>query len=96
MPDFQRNPIESSRRAGNSHSSSRLPTLDLANEKHYSILEIAELWALSQRTVRRIFENEPGVIAWAHAETMRKRGYRTLRVPETVLQRVHRKLRQLP
>jgi transcriptional regulator GlxA family with amidase domain len=96
MPGVRRNPIDSSRRVGNSHSSSRLPILDLATEKHYSIVEIAELWALSQKTVRRIFENEPGVIAWGHSETMRKRRYRTLCVPETVLQRVHRKLCQLP
>lgn len=37
---------------------------DLANEKHYSIIEISKLWALSQKTVRRIFEREAGVIHW--------------------------------
>ena len=67
---------------------------DTANEKHYSIIEISKLWALSQRTVRRIFENEPGVIVWGCPETRRKRGYRTMRVPESVLLRVHRRLRQ--
>ena len=67
---------------------------DTANEKHYSIIEISKLWALSQRTVRRMFENEPGVIAWGCPETRRKRGYRTMRVPESVLLRVHRRLRQ--
>ena len=67
---------------------------DLANEKHYSVIEISKLWALSQKTVRRIFEREPGVIEWGSNETRHKRGYRTLRVPETVLLRVHRKLRR--
>jgi len=67
---------------------------DLANEKHYSVIEISKLWALSQKTVRRIFEGEPGVIHWGSTETRHKRGYRTLRVPETVLLRVHRKLRR--
>ena len=67
---------------------------DLANEKHYSVIEISELWVLSQKTVRRIFEREPGVIQWGSTETRHKRGYRTLRVPETVLLRVHRKLRR--
>ena len=67
---------------------------DLASEKHYSVIEISKLWALSQKTVRRIFEREPGVIQWGSAETRHKRGYRTLRVPETVLLRVHRKLQR--
>jgi len=67
---------------------------DLANEKHYSVIEISKLWALSQKTVRRIFEREPGVIQWGSTETRHRRGYRTLRVPETVLLRAHRKLRR--
>ena len=32
--------------------------VDLANEKHYSVIEISKLRALSQKTVRRIFERE--------------------------------------
>jgi hypothetical protein len=92
MPDFARKPVESSRFAAASTPTGIMP-IDLANEKHYSVIEISKLWALSQKTVRKIFENEPGVILWGHSETMRKRGYRTLRVPETVLQRVHRRLR---
>jgi hypothetical protein len=57
-------------------------------------MEVSKLWSLSQKTVRRMFETEPGVILWGSEERMHKRGYRTLRIPETVLQRVHRKLRQ--
>jgi hypothetical protein len=49
--------------------------VDLANEKHYSVIEISELWALSQKTVRRIFEKEPGVIRWGSEETRHKRAY---------------------
>ncbi len=73
---------------------STLGPADLASEKHYSVIEIAKLWALSEKTVRRIFEREPGVIHWSTEERLHKRGYRTLRVPETVLHRVHRKLRR--
>jgi len=73
---------------------SPLGHVDLANEKHYSVIEIAKLWALSEKTVRKIFEREPGVIHWSTEERLHKRGYRTLRVPETVLHRVHRKLRR--
>ena len=58
------------------------------------MVEVAKLWSLSQKTVRRMFETEPGVIQWGSEERMHRRGYRTLRIPETVLQRVHRKLRQ--
>ena len=71
-----------------------LASIDLANEKHYSVIEIANLWALSEKTVRKIFEREPGVIHWCTEEKLHKRGYRTLRVPETILYRVHRKLRR--
>ncbi len=91
MADLARKLPESSR------FSSSVPgpaPVDLANERHYSVIEIAELWALSEKTVRRIFEREPGVIHWGSEETLHKRGYRTLRVPETVLHRVHRKLRR--
>jgi len=48
--------------------------IDLANEKHYSVIEISKLWALSQKTVRRIFEREPSVNRWGSEETRHKRG----------------------
>jgi len=66
----------------------------VAFEKHYCVSEVAELWGLSERTIRRIFNDEPGVIKWENAETRFKRGYTTLRIPESVVQRVHRKLRK--
>jgi len=45
-----------------------------AFEKHYCVNEVAELWGLSERTIRRIFTDEPGVIKWESAETRFKRG----------------------
>ena len=66
---------------------------DLAGEKHYSVAEVARLWDLSEKTIRRMFENEPGVLCWGKSETRFRRGYRTLRIPETVVLRVHRQLR---
>ena len=92
MADFPRTRARSLVQIRKSQACSE-SAVDLANEKHYSVIEISKLWALSLKTVRRIFENEPGVIVWGHPEKSRRRGYRTLRVPETVLQRVHRKLR---
>jgi transcriptional antiterminator len=62
----------------------------LALERHYSVSEVAKMWALSERTVRRMFEDEDGVLHWGTIETRRKRGYITLRIPESVMLRVHR------
>ncbi len=67
---------------------------DIAFEKHYSISEIVELWGLSEKTIRRIFAGEPDVLEWGHDEQRFKRAYRTLRIPESVLQRVHRRIRK--
>jgi len=64
-----------------------------AVERHFSPAEIAELWKLSTDCVRKIFENEPGVLILGNAAPRRgKRSYTTLRIPETVLDRVHRRL----
>lgn len=65
---------------------------DPALEKHYSVLEVAKLWSLSENTVRRMFTGEPGVVEWGSEETRFKRAYKTMRIPESVLQRVHRRL----
>ena len=67
---------------------------DLALEKHYSISELVQLWGLSEKTIRRMFMDEPGVVKWGHEERRFKRAYMTLRIPESVVQRVHRRLRQ--
>lgn len=68
-------------------------TRDLALEKHYSVSDLAQLWGLSERTIRRMFFDEPGVVKWGHEERRFRRGYTTLRIPESVVQRVHRRLR---
>ena len=74
--------------------SGEIAGVPLCNERHYSIGEISKLWALSEKTLRRIFQNEPGVIQWGTEEKLHKRGYRTFRIPESVLVRVHHKLRK--
>jgi len=64
--------------------------------RHYSPAEIAELWSLSVDSVRKLFENEPGVLVLGNAEPRRgKRSYTTLRIPEHVIDRVHRRLRKV-
>lgn len=60
-------------------------------QRHYTVARVAELWGVSTDTVRRLFEDEPDVIViWN-----RRRGtrvYRTILIPEFVLERVYRRL----
>ena len=67
-----------------------------ATERHYSVAEVAKTWKLSANTVRRVFENEPGVLAIGEPRPKfgRRRGKVTLRIPQSVLDRVHRRLSQ--
>ena len=92
MSGFARKPVESSRAFDTPSGAEPRAFFDLANEKHYSVVELAKLWALSERTIRRMFESEPGVLCWGSSERRFKRGYKTLRIPETVMLRVHRRL----
>jgi hypothetical protein len=64
-----------------------------ALERHYSISEIAELWALSPGAVRSIFKDRGDVIRIGHGEQRYRRCYVTIRVPESVVQKVHAELR---
>jgi hypothetical protein len=62
-------------------------------ERHYSPAEIAELWNLSADCVRNIFEHEPGVLVIGNPIPRRgKRSYTTLRIPQSVLGRVHKRM----
>jgi hypothetical protein len=57
--------------------------------KVYSPKQLGELWQLSEQSVRRIFESEPGVFVLG-STGRRKRSYQTLRIPEEVALRVWR------
>jgi hypothetical protein len=58
-------------------------------ERHFSPAELGELWNLSADTVRRMFENEPGVPVFENPARSSSRRFRTLRIPESVAQRVY-------
>jgi len=62
-----------------------------ALERHFSPDALAEVWGLSADTVRRLFEREPGVLVIQRGKSSGRR-YRTLRIPESVAARVHRRL----
>lgn len=56
-----------------------------------SIPQIAAMTGRSPSTIRRWFQNEPGVVLleiFDHPEKIHKRRYRTLRVPRLVFERV--------
>jgi transcriptional regulator GlxA family with amidase domain len=59
-------------------------------ERYYTVAEIAELWRVSRDTVRRLFEDEPGVIVIFKFKP-ETRPYRTLRIPQSVVDRVRNK-----
>jgi hypothetical protein len=65
-----------------------------ALEHHFSIPEIAQLWNLSPGAVRNIFRDRGDVIHLGNGETRKKRGYLTLRIPESVVVRVHDELKK--
>jgi transcriptional regulator GlxA family with amidase domain len=70
-----------------SHSTQEPSLLSLMphGERHYSVNDVAQLWGLSRDSVRRIFRREPGVLVIGDK-------YVTLRIPDSVLERVHRRL----
>jgi len=41
----------------------------VALERHYSVPEVANLWGISEKTVRRLFDGEDGVLKWGSGET---------------------------
>jgi hypothetical protein len=66
-------------------------TEDHGFEKLYTPAELADLWALSIDTVRRLFEKEPGILVLS-IRRLGRRQYRTLRIPLSVAERVYRRL----
>jgi len=61
-------------------------------ERHYSVREVGEMWGFSPDVVRELFKREPGVLVLGNDGGRGKRGYHTLRIPESVVERVHRRL----
>ena len=61
-----------------------------AFERHFTAQELAELWTLDTSTIRRLFQDEPGVLKIGKANRRDgRRDYMTLRIPESVACRVH-------
>ena len=74
-------------------SADAAPASVVTVERHYSPAEIGDIWNLSADCVRNIFENEPGVLVIGNSIGRRgKRSYTTLRIPQSVLDRVHKRM----
>jgi transcriptional regulator GlxA family with amidase domain len=68
-----------------------MPPQTASAEQHFSVAQVADRWGLSEDTVRRLFENEPGVLVIEMPRSrLSRRRYRTLRIPESVMEQVHR------
>ncbi len=57
------------------------------SELYLTVADVAERLKVNEETVRRLFLNEPGVLVICFPRRGR-RVYRTLRIPDTVCQRV--------
>lgn len=67
----------------------------VAFERHFTVPEVSAMWNLGVDVVRRLFENDPDVIKIGHDEILHKRRYITLKIPESVVRRVHRRITQV-
>jgi hypothetical protein len=67
---------------------------EMTFEHHFSVEELSSLWGMSDDFIRRLFLHEPGVVVFCHHRPGR-RVYRTLRIPESVALRVHRRMSAL-
>lgn len=61
----------------------------MVTEKHFKPKELAELWGFSTDTIRAWFDLEPGILIEHRPETMHKRGYKSMRIPESIARRVY-------
>ncbi len=57
-------------------------------EKHYRYRELKPITGHSDRSLRRLFEHEPGVVVLPHEICREKRKYETVLIPESVVKRV--------
>jgi hypothetical protein len=62
---------------------------EVAFGRHFTATELAEIWRLDETTIRRLFQDEPGVLKIGKSNRRDgKRDYVTLRIPEAVALRV--------
>ena len=72
-------------------STAQSETAGVFAERHYTVAEVAGMWSLSEDAARRMFQNEPGVLILPTRTKGSKRRYTTLRIPQSVVERVHKR-----
>lgn len=63
-------------------------------DRMYTPRELADLWKLSEQSIRRLFQDQPGVLKLGDSNPRGKRGYVTLRIPSAVVEQVFRERTQ--
>lgn len=58
-------------------------------ERHYTPKELAELWHVDPKIIRRLFDGKPGVLKIEFGGR-NKRKYTTLRIPASAAARIYR------
>jgi len=67
------------------------PFVDDGKQTTFTAAQIASMWQYSTATVRRMFENEPGVQVIGRKTSRGKRRRITLRIPRSVMERVKKR-----
>jgi hypothetical protein len=59
-------------------------------QHHYRVKDLAAMWGLSPAAIRRLFRNQHGVLRFGRPKKGHQRDYVSLRIPQSVAQRVYR------
>jgi hypothetical protein len=61
-------------------------------EQYFTPKELGEILKVHEKTVKRMFQDEPGVLKLNQKRLLRGRPHVTLRIPRSVFERVARKM----
>lgn len=62
------------------------------NQPHYTVDDVAKILKISRDSAARLFRDEDGVVKITRPGSRYKRTYTTLRIPESVLNRVYARM----
>jgi hypothetical protein len=65
-------------------------------EPHYSPAELGKAWGVHAQTIRNLFQHEPDVLRFGQPGDKRRRKYVSMKIPQSVAERVHRRLSAVP
>jgi hypothetical protein len=65
-------------------------TTEIFTQRHYTSNELAKMWGVHPSTIRRIFEEQPGVLKLSASDSQTARRYVSLRIPESIAEAWYR------